>query len=338
MTPATVESTWDSPRINIQPGLALRQAGIFHISERITQLTTGEESVWFYPKGKLRAGAWESVVETGKLDWLYAGFRIAELEGGTVELTAEKLERIILPLNGSFAVTYLLDGDSEIRTQLLTGRKSVFHGPSDSLYLPTGTSATISGTGRVSVSEAPTDNYFPVNYMSAEETPVEIRGAGRSTRQVQNFGTPAALNADRFIVCEVITPADNWSSYPPHKHDEDVPGHESKLEEVYYFETAVSRGLEAPENSDPIGYMRNYGSSAGNIDTLEEVRTGDIALVPYGWHGPCMAAPGYDLYYLNVMAGPSEERVWLISDDPSHSWVRQTWDDQQADPRLPYTA
>lgn len=301
-------------------------------------MTTSNEAVWFYPRGELTRDGWESVVETGSENWKYAGFRVAELNGNSVSLDAEKLERIILPLNGSFTVTYQLEGDSGVHTQVLIGRKSVFHGTSDSLYLPTGTSATISGHGRVSVSEAPTENIFPLNYMTAEETPVEIRGAGRSTRQVQNFGTPAALKADRFIVCEVITPAENWSSYPPHKHDEDIPGHESHLEEVYYFETAVTRGATAPDNADPIGYMRNYGSSAGEIDTLEEVRTGDIGLVPFGWHGPCMAAPGYDLYYLNVMAGPSEERIWLISDDPAHAWVRETWNDQEPDPRLPYTA
>lgn len=301
-------------------------------------MSHNDKVVWFYPRGELRSGSWETVVETGKANWKYAGFRVAVLNKNSVSLEAEKLERIILPLAGSFTVTYQLDGDPSIHTQELRGRKSVFHGTSDSLYLPTGTSATITGTGRVSVSEAPTEKVFPVNYMTAEETPVEIRGAGRATRQVQNFGTPAALNADRFIVCEVITPADNWSSYPPHKHDEDVPGHESHLEEVYYFETAVTRGSEAPAHVDPIGYMRNYGSSAGDIDTLEEVRTGDIGLVPFGWHGPCMAAPGYDLYYLNVMAGPSEEREWLISDDPAHAWVRETWNDQEPDPRLPYTA
>lgn len=297
-----------------------------------------QQNVWFYPRGELSSNGWESVVETGKENWKYAGFRVASLDGNAVSLQAAALERIILPLNGAFSVTYTLAGESESHTQELTGRQSVFHGPSDSLYLPTGTSATITGQGRVSVSEAPTDVVFPVNYMSAAETPVEIRGAGRSTRQVQNFGTPAALAADRFIVCEVITPAENWSSYPPHKHDQDIPGHESHLEEVYYFESAVTRGFEAPEGADPIGYMRNYGSDAGDIDTLEEVRTGDIGLVPYGWHGPCMAAPGYDLYYLNVMAGPSEERIWLISDDPAHAWVRETWNDQEPDPRLPYTA
>ena len=66
------------------------------------------------------------------------------------------------------------------------------------------------------------------------------------------------------------------------------------------------------------------------------MRTGDVALVPYGYHGPAVAAPGYDLYYLNVMAGPDPERVWLITDDPAHGWVRGTWDGQDIDPRLPY--
>ena len=71
------------------------------------------------------------------------------------------------------------------------------------------------------------------------------------------------------------------------------------------------------------------------IEVLAEVRTGDVVLVPHGWHGPSMAAPGYDLYYLNVMAGPGEQRAWLICDDPAHGWVRGTWDGLEVDPRLP---
>ncbi len=60
--------------------------------------------------------------------------------------------------------------------------------------------------------------------------------------------------------------------------------------------------------------------------------------IPHGWHGPSMATPGYDLYYLNVMAGPAAERQWLICDDPAHAWVRGTWEGQEADPRLPLTS
>ena len=154
---------------------------------------------------------------------------------------------------------------------------------------------------------------------------MELRGAGSCSREVRNFGVPATLEADSIIACEVLTPAGNWSSYPPHKHDEDRDGVETELEEIYYFETRVADGA-ARDGADPVGYQRVYGTAERPIDVLAEVRTGDVVLVPHGWHGPSMAAPGYDLYYLNVMAGPGEERAWLICDDPSHGWVRDTWD------------
>jgi 5-deoxy-glucuronate isomerase len=112
---------------------------------------------------------------------------------------------------------------------------------------------------------------------------------------------------------------------------------ETELEEIYYFETQVAAGTAPPpgEPGDPVGYQRVYGTAARPIDVFAEVRTGDVVLVPHGWHGPSMAAPGYDLYYLNVMAGPGKKRAWLICDDPRHGWVRQTWDGLAVDPRLP---
>lgn len=293
---------------------------------------------WFFERTSLARDGWESVVDKTIDGWKYTGIRVAELNGTSVPLEATAVERIIVPLSGSFTVAYQLADDPGSHAQVLAGRKSVFHGPTDVLYLPTGTDAEISGTGRVAVAEAPTEKHFPAAYIPAEGVPVELRGAGRSSRQVHNFGTPQALAADRLIVCEVITPAENWSSYPPHKHDEHIPGHESHLEEIYYFETATAKGLDAPAAAEPFGYMRTYASAAGPIDTLEEVHSGDIALVPHGWHGPCVAAPGYDLYYLNVMAGPDPDRVWQISDDPAHAWIRETWNGQEIDPRLPYTA
>ena len=293
---------------------------------------------WFFERTSLARDGWESVVDKTIDGWKYTGIRVAELNGTSVPLEATAVERIIVPLSGSFTVAYQLADDPGSHAQVLAGRKSVFHGPTDVLYLPTGTDAEISGTGRVAVAEAPTEQHFPAAYIPAEGVPVELRGAGRSSRQVHNFGTPQALAADRLIVCEVITPAENWSSYPPHKHDEHIPGHESHLEEIYYFETATAKGLDAPAVAEPFGYMRTYASAAGPIDTLEEVHSGDIALVPHGWHGPCVAAPGYDLYYLNVMAGPDPDRVWQISDDPAHAWIRETWNGQEIDPRLPYTA
>lgn len=296
-----------------------------------------ERNDWFFARGSRARDGWESVIDGDVPGWTHTGIRVADLASGEQRiLDGADVERLVVPLSGSFRVEYDTDGDRDGTSVRLEGRASVFDGPTDVLYLPVGSRAVLSGAGRVAVAEAPATTVKPVRHIRRDEVPVELRGAGRSSRQVHNFGTPEALDADRFIVCEVITPAENWSSYPPHKHDTHVPGEESRLEEIYYFETAVSRGLSAPEPADPFGYMRAYSSDAGEIDILAEVRTGDIGLVPHGWHGPCAAAPGYDLYYLNVMAGPDPQRVWNISDDPAHGWLRECWQGQELDPRLPY--
>jgi 5-deoxy-glucuronate isomerase len=293
---------------------------------------------WFFPRGTLRQDGWESVVDTGLPGWTHTGIRVAELgPGDRVELPAAGVERIVVPLTGSFTVEH--DILERRETTLLQGRRSVFDGPTDVLYLSVLASGILTGEGRVAVAEAPTADVHPSRHIARDEVPVELRGAGRSSRQVHNFGTPGTLDAARLIVCEVITPSENWSSYPAHKHDESIAGHESRLEEIYYFEAAVARGSadEAPASAQPFGIFVAYSSPAGEIDFSSMVSTGDIALVPHGYHGPAVAAPGYDLYYLNVMAGPDAEREWLISDDPAHTWVRSTWNDQDTDPRLPFT-
>lgn len=298
-----------------------------------------QSTQWFHTRGHLARDGWQSVVDAQIEGWQHTGLRVAELSGDPApELAAGDVERLVIPLAGSFTVTYTDAGTGAdaAQSQRLEGRRSVFDGPSDVLYLGVGTSATVAGTGRVAVAEAPATDRHPTAYIPKSEVPVELRGSGRSSRQVHNFGTPAALEASKFIVCEVVTPAENWSSFPAHKHDEHVPGTESRLEEIYYFETAVSKGLDAPAQADPFGLFATYSSSAGEIDINAIVRTGDIALVPYGYHGPAAAAPGYDMYYLNVMAGPDPERVWNITDDPAHGWVRQAWESQEFDARLPY--
>ena len=290
---------------------------------------------WFHRRGDLARDGWESVVDASIPGWQHTGIRVADIaDGESLTLDDGGVERIVVPLAGSFHVLHRHDpGEWETR---LRGRRSVFDGPTDVLYLPTGTTAEIRGRGRVAIAEAPTTEPRHWQYVPASDTFVELRGAGRSSRQVHNFGTPRAIDAARLIVCEVITPAENWSSYPPHKHDEHVPGHESRLEEIYYFETAPVAG--APSSAKAaFGMFSTYSSPAGDIDINAMVRTGDIALVPFGYHGPAVAAPGYDLYYLNVMAGPDPQRQWLISDDPAHAWVRETWTGQSVDERLPFT-
>ena len=284
---------------------------------------------WLFRRGERASGPWENVIGPDVPGWTHTGLRVAELDG-EVSLDGSAVERMVVPLSGQFTVT------ADEGRWTLDGRASVFDGPTDVLYLGIRTAARIEGRGRIAVAEAPATRSHRAAVARAEDVQIEIRGAGRSTRQVHNFGVPGTgLDAERLIVCEVVTPAENWSSYPPHRHDR-ASAQETELEEIYYFETAITRGAAAAPGADPFGLFATYGSDDRHIDTAAIVRTGDIALVPYGYHGPAVAAPGYDLYYLNVMAGPGAERAWRITDDPAHGWVRSAWEHQETDPRLPY--
>ncbi|GAA0805998.1 5-deoxy-glucuronate isomerase [Spirilliplanes yamanashiensis] len=252
--------------------------------------------------------------------WGYSGLRVVDLRAGQqLRLDTGDAEMLVLPLAGGGC-----DVECDDERITLTGRRDVFARVTDFAYVPRDARlSVVSATGgRFALPSARADRRLEFRYGPAEGVPVELRGAGQASRQVNNFCAPEAFEADRLIAVEVLTPGGNWSSWPPHKHDSKRDG-ESELEEIYYFE--VARGGPA--------YQRVYGST----DVCAEVRTGDVVLVPSGWHGPSMAAPGYDLYYLNVMAGPGERR-WLFSDDPAHAWIRDSWAGQDVDARLPMTS
>ncbi len=304
---------------------------------------TGDEPRWFLPNGTARRDGCEVVVDDSLPSWQHTGLRVLVLDADQSWAVEEPgWEYVVVPLAGAASVGCVERGGEEHQADL-AGRASVFAGPTDVAYVPAGSRLTVTGTARVTriaVCAARVRGRGPTaafRHVAAAEVPVELRGAGSCSREVRNFGVPETLAADSIIACEVVTPAGNWSSYPPHKHDEERAGVETELEEIYYFETQVAAGADAARTGPvhPVGYQRVYGNAARPIEVFAEVRTGDVVLVPHGWHGPSMAAPGYDLYYLNVMAGPGDERAWLICDDPSHGWVRQTWEGQAVDPRLP---
>lgn len=311
---------------------------------------TAEGSRWFLPLGSTRRDGCDVVVDDSLPGWQHTGLRIVTLDAGQSWSVQDRgWEYVVVPLAGAASVTCTDPGGRQDEAKL-SGRASVFAGPTDVAYAPAGSTLTVTGTdtgtgtgSRLAVCAARVNGDSTkappaFRHVQAAEVPVELRGAGSSSREVRNFGVPQTLDADSIIACEVVTPAGNWSSYPPHKHDEERDGVETELEEIYYFETQVEAASAADrvgEASDPVGYQRVYGTAERPIEVFAEVRTGDVVLVPHGWHGPSMAAPGYDLYYLNVMAGPGPQRAWLICDDPSHGWVRQTWEGLAVDPRLP---
>ena len=242
--------------------------------------------------------------------WRYTGLRTAAFAGSHTFFT-EADEAIVLPLSGSCTVRV---GAHEF---FLQGRVDVFAGATDFAYVPRGSTVTVTAAGgrcRIAVPTARADADLPFRYGPRAGVPIEQRGAGSAARTVRNFCVPDSFDTDRLLAVEVITPGGNWSSWPPHKHDEDADSGETAKEEIYYYEGGPA-------------YQRVYSSPAGEMDVLREVTAGDVVLIPYGYHGPTMAMPGYDLYYLNVLAGAHRgaRRSMAFSDDPRHAWVRGTW-------------
>ena len=289
---------------------------------------------WHRKAGSASRAGFEVAIGPREAGWDHTGLYVVTLAPGeSRRIAGREYEWLVLPLSGQVRV------ECAGKLVFLFGREGPFAGPTDYAYVPVRSTFTITSTAgaRIALPHAKASASLPFRRIPAEETVVELRGAGHCSRQVNNFGTPSVLNADSLIACEVLTPAGNWSSYPPHKHDEHLEDRESVLEEIYYFEMRAegSSGV-VPEAPNAFGYQRVYGTRDRPINVLAEVHSGDVVLVPHGYHGPSMAPPGYDMYYLNVMAGPGLRREWLIRDDPDHAWVRKTWASQKVDPRLPF--
>jgi 5-deoxy-glucuronate isomerase len=257
----------------------------------------------------LRAGAWEQVTpESAGWQHLYFGVR-----SGSFSAETGDGEIALVPLSGG-GCRVVAEG-SEWQ---LGGRANVFAGLPWALYLPRDTAYRVEGAAEVAICGARCDERFEPVLVRPEDVEVETRGAGNATRQINHILKPE-FPAQRLLVVEVFTPSGNWSSYPPHKHDEDNPPGEVVLEETYYYRT------------DGFAFQALYSPRHG-LDLTATVRDGDLMLVPYGYHTTA-AAHGYDLYYLNALAG--DRRSMASADDPALAWIRSAWAGQQTDPRVP---
>jgi 5-deoxy-glucuronate isomerase len=250
----------------------------------------------------------------------FSGLRVLALAPGERRmLTLDGIEAAALPLAGSCAVEL---GSTRFD---LEGRTDVFSRVSDFAFLPSGSEVVVTSAHgcELALPNAPATRRLEPAYVPARAVAVEIRGGGAATRQINNFLAADAFEAERLIAVEVLTPDGNWSSFPPHKHDEHTED-EVPLEEIYYFRIRGESGF---------GLHRTY-TTDGDIDETVTVRDGDVFLIPRGYHGPCVAAPGHTMYYLNVMAGPAE-RAWRVCLDPSHERLGEILGSLAPDPRCP---
>jgi len=284
-----------------------------------------------YPAGTLGDGDDPILLTAEAAGWAYTGLRVLRLAAGrTRTVHTGEYEAFVLPLSGGCTVRV----DGELFE--LSGRDSVFTRITDFAYVPREAQVELFADhdAEIALPMARCERRLTPKCGDARDVPVEVRGAGQATRQVANFGAPGAWDhADKLNACELITPDGNWSSYPPHKHDE-ASECEVVNEEIYYFRIAGRDGI-TPSRAG-FGMHRTY-TADGGLEENVAVRDGDVFLVPRGYHGPCIAAPGYPMYYLNVLAGPAADRSMAFCDDPAHGWVRDTWGGDSVDPRCPVT-
>jgi 5-deoxy-glucuronate isomerase len=261
----------------------------------------------------LQAGE-ERRVTPESADWQYLSF---DVFSGRFSRAADDVELVLVPLGGRCRV------DTEGQSWELGAREDVFGGMPWALYLPRDTSVEAEADGEVAVCGARCERQREPVLVTPADVEVEVRGAGNATRQINHIVKPD-FPAERILVVEVYTPAGNWSSYPPHKHDEDHGEREAVLEETYYFRTR-----EEPPGAFAV--QRLYSPTHG-LDLTATVRNGDLLVVPYGYHTTC-AAHGHDLYYLNALAG--DRRTMAAADDPDLAWIRPAWAELEPDPRVP---
>ena len=238
--------------------------------------------------------------------WRYVGFALHRLSAGqsVSEMTGNREVCLVL-VSGTARITA-----GAVEFGAMGERTSPFDGKPSAVYVPGQSEWTVEAIGDVelAVCSAPALSERAPKRIAPETMTQEVRGKGTNTRYVTNILPETDPSADSLLVVEVITPGGHTSSYPPHKHDRDALPDESYLEETYYHRINPAQGF---------AFQRVYTDDRALDETLL-IEDGVTTLVPRGYH-PCATIHGYDLYYLNVMAGP--RRVWRFNNAPEHEWL-----------------
>lgn len=248
--------------------------------------------------------------------WEWMSFFVRRLLAGKTYQTHIKNEEAVFVLLGG-----ICQADWGAGVCSLGKRLNVFRGFPYAVYLPPGNqiSFTADTTCEIAECRVPSSARLEPKVIRPSDVTSTLRGGGNTSRQIVNV-IPPSFSADRLMVYEVYTPGGNWSSYPPHKHDVHQPPAELDLDEIYYYRMRQPEGFA----------FQHLYSAENRTGSVVQARDGDTVLVRSGFH-PVVAGPGYDIYYLNFLAGSA--RSLAVTEDPHHVWIRSTWD--ELDPRVP---
>ncbi|MBF9036162.1 5-deoxy-glucuronate isomerase [Rhodobacterales bacterium HKCCE2091] len=238
-------------------------------------------------------------------DWGYVGFTCYRLEPGEAvsEATGDR-EAILVMVEGKARIVAAGRDFGEQGDRMNVFDKT----PPHSVYVPNGADWTATATTGCTIGVCTAPGHGGHAARVLPRPGMVTRGKGANTRHIHNIAMEDADVADSLLVTEVFTPQGNWSSYPPHRHDEDDFPNMTYLEETYYHRLNPPQGY---------GHQRVF-TEDGSLDETMSPANHDVVLVPRGHH-PCAAPYGYEMYYLNVMAGP--RRNWRFRNHPDHDWI-----------------
>ena len=264
---------------------------------------------------------------SNEAEWEYLNFEARTLKKEEHwSYNTGNYELIIVLLGGNFSVQSEL---GNWKTE--NGRKDVFSGLPHGLYLPPNTRFVLtaeSETLDIACSWVLSDESFPASFITpddVEKMGIEYRGGDNASRQINRLLPPGSA-CHKLVCVEVFTPSGNWSSFPAHKHDnrkvDPISGQllEAKLEEIYFYKMDKPQGFA----------LQKVYTDDRSLDEIAEVHNNDVVLIPKGYH-PVIAGHGYNVYYLNFLAGSDQSLA--SSDDPDHQWIYGTW--KQMDRRIP---
>jgi 5-deoxy-glucuronate isomerase len=276
------------------------------------------ESSFLFHSNELPSGQSGEILHFSRQQagWEWMSFSVRRLQTGEEFKTrTEHEEAALVLLGGTCTISW------ERNTKRIGKRRNVFDGFPYTLYLPPGNEVTFTAETVCEIAECrvPSEAKLAPKLITPTDVASSLRGGGNASRQILDIIGPA-FPADKLMVIEVYTPGGNWSSYPPHKHDVHNPPGEVDLDEIYYYRVRQPEGFA----------IQHLYSGKHGEDQMLKTKDGDTVLVHSGFH-PVVAGPGYDVYYLNFLAGSS--RALAVTEDPQHVWIRSTWKD--TDPRLP---
>ncbi len=242
-------------------------------------------------------------------------FNIVKLKKGeSFSSQVDGYETCIVPATGSVDVN--VQGQT---FEQIGKRMHIWEADPEGIYIPVGMKANIkcvTDETEIFIAGAQHDEVYTAFVVRENDIdPVQYGSDDTKThRKIKHIlGINPPGKVGRLLVSELFTVgAGGWSGFPPHKHDTDELPEETRHDEVYNFRFNPEQGFGAQ-------FLTQKGENIGDV---YHIKNGSTVLVDKGYH-PCVAAPGYEMYYFTILGGLSQRALHQYF-HPEHAYQLET--------------